>query len=129
MSQYKADISSINKLVNYYTVYTDSESLSTSIMPINNFTTKTIRYIILGMVASVVAGCTVEEVFTNPFAEYAPSSEEMLMSGWAPSDQKKAVSQEIPLYCYHTLGVVDCYKIPQPNEGNRLTGYRGSPPP
>lgn len=33
------------------------------------------------------------------------------------------------LYCYRTLANVDCYHQPVVQDGNRLTGYIGTPPP
>ena len=47
------------------------------------------------------------------------SAERILSSGWADVSNEDADSQE-PLYCYKTLGTVDCYRTPDPRREKQL---------
>ena len=67
----------------------------------------------------------------NPFAEDAPTLDQILSAGWIWSDEPVEVelAEESPLYCYGTIGTEDCHSTPLPDEENRLVGFQGPPPP
>ena len=68
---------------------------------------------------------------TNPWAEYAPTRETVLSSGWLSSETTApSVAQPAPaVYCYKTIGVADCHNEPIEDGGNRLVGFERPPPP
>jgi hypothetical protein len=59
-------------------------------------------------------------------AEYAPTRETVLSSGWLYSE--KATPSATTVYCYQTIGVADCHDEPIEASGNRLVGFDGPPP-
>ena len=67
-------------------------------------------------VAALLGAC-------NPFSGYAPSETELLTAGVVPRDAREPGP---PVYCYRTLAEVDCYRMPQEAEANRLVA--GDPP-
>ncbi len=77
------------------------------------------------------AGLTfVMSACSNPWAEYAPTRETVLSSGWLSSETTTAAATEPAptVYCYQTIGVADCYDEPIEGGGNRLVGFDGPPP-
>lgn len=48
--------------------------------------------------------------------------------GSASSPCKKAVEDWKPIYCYRTIGDVNCYALPAPGEERRLVNFYGPPP-
>lgn len=43
--------------------------------------------------------------------------------------EETVAAPETPVYCYQTLGQVECYPVPlPPNEAGRLVGYYGATP-
>lgn len=51
-----------------------------------------------------------------------------IAAGLSPKKEVVA-APETPVYCYQTLGQVECYPAPlPPNEAGRLVGYYGTPP-
>ena len=63
---------------------------------------------------------------TNPFADVAPSFDEILSAGWLDSDE--APAPVVPVYCYDTIGAPDCHANPLAGVGGRLRGYEGPAP-
>ncbi len=63
----------------------------------------------------------------NPFADDAPTFDEILAAGWLEDEQPPVPLD--PLYCYDTIGAEDCHEAPLEDGGNRLIGYQGPPPP
>ena len=57
----------------------------------------------------------------------------LFLSGCGSTGTKKAegpltpewTPPSAPIYCYQTLGAVDCYNTPKPAYRNRLVGYYG----
>lgn len=47
------------------------------------------------------------------------SAERIISSGWADVSNEDSDGQE-PLYCYRTIGAVDCYKTPDPKRQEQL---------
>ncbi len=47
------------------------------------------------------------------------SAERIITSGWADVSNEDSEDQE-PLYCYRTIGAVDCYKTPDPKRKKQL---------
>lgn len=67
--------------------------------------------VIAGMLAAaLLGGC-------NPLSSFAPTETEILTSAFTPRDRLPAGP---PVYCYSTLGEVDCYRSQQPAEAHRL---------
>lgn len=56
--------------------------------------------------------------------ELGPDEAELLARDWLP---RSAAPEPVPLYCYHTLGRVDCHPVPLklPLGDERLTGAYG----
>lgn len=73
----------------------------------------------------LVAAAVSLSACTNPFADDAPTFDEILAAGWLEDDTPTAV---VPLYCYDTIGAPDCHAAPVPGEGGRLRGYEGPAP-
>lgn len=63
---------------------------------------------------------------TNPFADDAPSFRDILAAGWLEDEEPLPV---MPIYCYDTIGAPDCHQAPLVDEGGRLRGFEGPPPP
>lgn len=78
------------------------------------------RLILFGL-PLVLAACA------NPFGDDAPTLDEVLAGGWLIEDA--APEPEMPLYCYETIGAGDCHVAPLADEGSRLVGFQGPPPP
>ncbi len=70
--------------------------------------------------AFVMSACT------NPLAEYAPTRETVLSSGWLYSETTTQPARAV--YCYKTIGVADCHDEPIEDSGNRLVGFERPPP-
>ncbi len=70
--------------------------------------------------AFVISACT------NSLAEYAPTREIVLWSGWLYSETSTQPARAV--YCYKTIGVVDCHDEPIEDSGNRLVGFERPPP-
>ena len=47
------------------------------------------------------------------------SAERIISSGWADVSNEDTENQE-PLYCYKTIGSIDCYKTPDPKRHKQL---------
>ena len=80
----------------------------------------------LAVTGVVLAACA------NPFADDAPTLNDILSGGWiglrdgeAPIPAARAAA---PLYCYGTIGREDCYEAPLATEEGRLIGFQGPPP-
>ncbi len=72
--------------------------------------------------------CLALSACENPFAEAAPSLENVLSAGWLFSkigiEPAEPVLKPVqPLYCYETIGGSDCYDQPLEDGGNRLVGF------
>ena len=55
----------------------------------------------------------------NPFATMRPTTERIQTRHWAPMDKLKPVEA---LYCYRSLGTVECYHDPQVGREDCLVG-------
>ena len=76
--------------------------------------------IFLSLMSVTLSGC-------NPFREFAPDSETLVMRGFA---KQGTAPPPYPLYCYHTLGEKMCYAQPlKKTPRERVSGYYGPPPP
>lgn len=62
----------------------------------------------------------------NPFADDAPSFDEILSAGWLGGDDKPV--PVVPVYCYSTIGAPDCHDTPLEGEDGRLSGFEGPAP-
>ncbi len=72
------------------------------------------------------AGLTfVMSACSNPWAEYAPTRETVLSSGWLYGETTTPSSPKLAraVYCYKTIGVADCHDEPIEDSGNRLVGF------
>jgi hypothetical protein len=47
-------------------------------------------------------------------------------SDWLPHEE--AIDDGEPIYCYRTIGDVDCYALPVPGEERRLVNFYRPPP-
>lgn len=47
--------------------------------------------------------------------------------GSASSPCEEAVEDREPIYCYRTIGDVNCYALPVPGEERRLVNFYGPP--
>jgi len=76
------------------------------------------------------AMCLLLGACDNPWMEDAPSLDEVLSRGWLFGDAQSDAAEmaPMPLYCYETLGVGDCYDEPLADGGNRLIGFEGPAP-
>lgn len=76
------------------------------------------RFLFL-MIGITLCGC-------NPFKEFAPDSETIVMRGFAKQGD---APPPFPLYCYQTLGEKMCYQKPlKYAPAERVVGYYGPPP-
>jgi len=73
----------------------------------------------------LVAAAMLLSACANPFADDAPSFNDILSAGWLDDDEPVPVT---PLYCYETIGTADCHAKPVLGEGGRLQGYEGPKP-
>ncbi len=76
--------------------------------------------------------CLALSACENPFADDAPSLDEILSAGWLFGDKEDVAAPPKalpPVYCYETIGVGDCHDQPLADGGNRLVGFTGPPPP
>lgn len=76
------------------------------------------KLVICGAALALTGGCALMELAENPHPW--PSERRLLAKDWVVP--QVAVDEE-PVYCYRTLGVVDCYGEPlDESEAGRLAG-------
>jgi len=80
----------------------------------------TARWMLLGLTL-VLCACA------NPFEGDMPTLDEVLAGGWLLEEGPP--EPVAPLYCYETIGSGDCHAAPLADEGGRLVGFQGPPPP
>lgn len=73
----------------------------------------------------LLAGVFMLAACSNPYPH--PTRGEVFANGWLTEE----VSDEPlpPVYCYSTIGVVDCYGEPVESEIDRLVAHTGPTPP
>jgi hypothetical protein len=72
-----------------------------------------------GRICAVLAAALWLGACANPFFVFAPDAAEVIQSAWYPPAELPAPRQP---YCYRTLGRVDCYRAPMPDQASRLVG-------
>ena len=73
----------------------------------------------------LVAAAMLLSACANPFADDAPSFNDILSAGWLNDDEPSPVT---PLYCYEPIGAKDYYAKPLAGKGRRLQGFEGPAP-
>ena len=81
----------------------------------------TLTLMLLGLSA---AGC-IKEPENEFYVRFGMTEQNILASGHA---MQRPVQPVTPLYCYRTIGVVDCSALPETGAGARLVGHFGPPP-
>ncbi len=59
----------------------------------------------------------------NPFADSAPTQNQILASGWTTP---VVASRPGVIYCYRTLAAPDCRTSPEPGQEDRLVSHNGN---
>lgn len=72
-------------------------------------------------------GCVALAACANPWAEYAPDFDQVLSGDWLYEEEPDR--PVVAVYCYQTIGAADCHAAPLVDEGGRLQGFEGPPPP
>jgi len=79
---------------------------------------------------AILVAALVLTACNNPFADEAPTLNEILNKGWIGSGLAAEEPANLaPLYCYGTIARADCYDAPLPGQNNRLVGFEGPRPP
>lgn len=78
----------------------------------------------VAVLAGAATGC-IKEPENELYVRFGMTEHNILASGNA---MQRKLAPPAPLYCYKTIGVVDCSILPEAGEGARLVGHYGPPP-
>lgn len=95
-----------------------------------------LRFIMIAaLVFTALAGCTnVTNMKDTPYGEtfrwqteYGWTEQTILRHGWTDTNVRKRPPVP-PIYCYQTIGKVDCFRSSRPGQAGRLVGHFGPAP-
>lgn len=81
----------------------------------------------VAVLAGAATGC-IKEPDNELYVRFGMTEHNILTSGNAMQRRLAPPAPPAPLYCYKTIGVVDCSHLPEPGEGAWLVGHYGPPP-